>query len=302
MSAAREAWIIDGVRTPRGKGKPNGALHHLHPQDCLAQCLNALASADGRRSDDRRRRHRRQRQQRRRSRLVHRPPLGARRRLAVHDTRLHAQPLLRLGAAGGRRSPPWASSPACRTSWWAAVSSRCRAGRSTRTPTAPPTLDGDNPVLREKFPTVPQGISADLIATIEGFSRERVRRAGRHEPGARGQGPSPKVASTASVIPVRNPDGTVALDHDEFPRPGTTIEGLAKLAPSFEEMGRHRFDGFDETFDEMCAADLPGDRPSRRTSTTPATHPASSTAPPPCSSRPRTTPGPTASRPGPASA
>src|ERR1700674_624097 len=40
---SREAWIIDGVRTPRGKGKASGALHGVHPQELLAQCLNALA-------------------------------------------------------------------------------------------------------------------------------------------------------------------------------------------------------------------------------------------------------------------
>ena len=43
----REAWIIDGVRTPRGKGRKNGALHHIHPQELLAQCLNALVGRTG---------------------------------------------------------------------------------------------------------------------------------------------------------------------------------------------------------------------------------------------------------------
>src|SRR5256885_5844398 len=47
MTNAREAWIIDGVRTPRGKGKPTGALHHVHPQELLAQTLGALASRAG---------------------------------------------------------------------------------------------------------------------------------------------------------------------------------------------------------------------------------------------------------------
>ena len=59
------------------------------------------------------------------------------------------------------------------------------------------------------------------------------------------------------MIPVLNQDGSVALDHEEFPRPGTTLEGLAQLAPSFEEMGAHRFDKFAETFDEMCLRTYP---------------------------------------------
>src|SRR5688572_6585612 len=43
----REAWIIDGVRTPRGKGRATGSLHHLHPQELLAQCLAAVATRTG---------------------------------------------------------------------------------------------------------------------------------------------------------------------------------------------------------------------------------------------------------------
>src|SRR5690606_41804859 len=43
----REAWIIDGVRTPRGKGKPTGGLHEFHPQELLAQVLQALAERSG---------------------------------------------------------------------------------------------------------------------------------------------------------------------------------------------------------------------------------------------------------------
>ena len=42
-----EAWIIDGTRSPRGKGKSNGSLHHVHPQEVLAQVLNALADRTG---------------------------------------------------------------------------------------------------------------------------------------------------------------------------------------------------------------------------------------------------------------
>jgi acetyl-CoA C-acetyltransferase len=47
MTTTREAWIIDGVRTPRGKGKPTGALHDFHPQELLAQVLTALAARTG---------------------------------------------------------------------------------------------------------------------------------------------------------------------------------------------------------------------------------------------------------------
>ena len=113
-----------------------------------------------------------------------------------------------------------------------------------------------NPALRERFPLVPQGVSADLIATLEGFDRDDVdafalssqqRAADAIEEGR----------FDRSVVPIRNEDGSVALDRDEFPRPGTTLEGLAKLTPSFEEMGRVVFPGFERSFDEMCRQAYP---------------------------------------------
>ena len=87
----------------------------------------------------------------------------------------------------------------------------------------------------------PQGIGADLIATLDGFSRadvdgyavESQRRAAL----ARAQGCFAK-----SIVPVRDVIGEVLLDHDEFPRPDTTLEGLAKLRPSFVELGRAGYD------------------------------------------------------------
>jgi acetyl-CoA C-acetyltransferase len=89
---------------------------------------------------------------------------------------------------------------------------------------------------------VPQGIGADLIATVEGFSREDV-----DAYGARSQ----QLAATAqaegrfanSIVPVCDINGNVVLDHDELIRPDTTVETLAQLKPSFALMGEHG--GFD---------------------------------------------------------
>jgi acetyl-CoA C-acetyltransferase len=120
----------------------------------------------------------------------------------------------------------------------------------------PPTIDGDNPALREKFAMVPQGISADLIATIEGFTRTQV-----DELAVTSQERAAKAIAEGrfgrSMIAVRNPDGSVALDREEHPRPGTTVDDLAKLTPSFEAMGAHVFDRFGESFDEMCLRTYP---------------------------------------------
>jgi acetyl-CoA C-acetyltransferase len=88
---------------------------------------------------------------------------------------------------------------------------------------------------------VPQGIGADLIATIEGFSRadvdtfalESQRRAAK----AREAG-----YFSQSIVPVRDFLGQTILDHDEFIKPHTTLEGLAQLKPAFEQLGAMGFD------------------------------------------------------------
>jgi acetyl-CoA C-acetyltransferase len=88
---------------------------------------------------------------------------------------------------------------------------------------------------------VPQGISADLIAAIEGFSREDVDRyALRSQEKAAAAWSGGYFAK--SVVPVRDQNGLVILDHDEHMRPNTTVEGLAKVKPAFEAMGSMGFD------------------------------------------------------------
>jgi acetyl-CoA C-acetyltransferase len=112
-------------------------------------------------------------------------------------------------------------------------------------------LDGNNHELREVYPFVPQGISADLLATLEGIDRADCDRFALTS-----QQRAAKAMATGrfdrSVIAVNNPDGSVALDHDEYPRPDTTAEGLAKLPPAFEVMGTTVVDPYPVSFDEMC--------------------------------------------------
>ena len=60
-----------------------------------------------------------------------------------------------------------------------------------------------------------------------------------------------------SIVPVHHPDGTLALDRDEHLRPGTTLEALSNLPAAFEDMGTTVLDGFDRTFDAMCAQVYP---------------------------------------------
>ena len=119
---------------------------------------------------------------------------------------------------------------------------------------------------------VPQGIGADLIATIEGWSRADV-----DAYAAESQQRAAKARANGyfdgAVVPVKDLNGLTVLDRDETVRPDTSVEGLAGLKPSFAEIGR-------------TPASTPwrwrsttGSRRST-TSTTPATPRASSTAPP----------------------
>ena len=125
-----------------------------------------------------------------------------------------------------------------------------------------PTIDGGNPDLRARFPTVPQGISADLIATLEGFTREDLD-AFATESQRRAAVAMAEGRFERGIVAVTDPAGATLLDHDEHPRPSTTLEGLAKLRPAFEEMGT--FSAKDETltFDELCLQRYRGRRPHR---------------------------------------
>src|SRR5260370_57640 len=97
--------------------------------------------------------------------------------------------------------------------------------------------DGHNEHLRERFVQIPQGISADLIATLESFSREEV-----DEVALRSQQRAARAVEerrfARSLIAITDPvTGKLALERDELLRPDTTREGLARLAPAFAAVG-----------------------------------------------------------------
>jgi acetyl-CoA C-acetyltransferase len=248
----REAWILDGVRSPRGRGKPSGALHALHPQEILAQVLNALrdrvgfdpAEVDdvviGNGSND----------------GDHGACIG---RLAMLTAGWPYQaPGMTLNrfCGSGQQSVIFAAMGILAGYQDLVVAGGVESmSRFVRSASAG-TIDGGNQNLRRRYPMVPQGISADLIATLEGFKREDVDRfALRSQERAAEAVAQDRFAR--SLVPIRHLDGTLALERDEHPRPGTTLEGLARLEPSFAALGRDVLPGYDRSFDDMARAVYP---------------------------------------------
>jgi len=247
----REAWIIDAVRSPRGKGKKTGALHEVHPQRVLSQVLNALVERNG------------------------------------FDTGEVDDVVMGCGAGSGDHSMDIARMAALDAGWsldapGVTLNRFCGSGQQavnfaaagvlagfqdlvvaggveSMSRPAPIHADGftaNNEHLRVQYDMVPQGISADLIATIEGFSREDCDQLAL-ESQRRAEEAMREGRFDRSLVPIHHDDGSLALAIDEHPRPGTTMEDLQKLAPSFEAMGAHRQEGRDLTIDETALKAYP---------------------------------------------
>lgn len=226
-----EAWIIDAVRSPRGKGKETGSLHPVHPQRILAQVLNALRDRNNLDTAD------------------------------VDDV------VMGCGAGSGDHSMDIARMAALDAGWsldapGVTLNRFCGSGQQavnfaamgvlsgfqdvvvgggveSMSRPAPMHVDGftaNNNHLRDIYAMVAQGISADLIATIEGFTRQQCDQLAVDSQN-RARIAISEGRFEKSLVPIFTDEGTLALDHDEFPRPGTTMDDLAKLTPSFEAMG-----------------------------------------------------------------
>ena len=246
-----EAWIIDAVRSPRGKGKDSGALHNVHPQRILAQVLNGLRDRvgfDTAEVDD----------------VIMGCGSGA------GD---HAMDIARMAVldAGWSLDAPGVTLNRFCGSGQQAVNFAAMGvlaghqdlvvGGGVESMSRPTSLHVDgfsanNPHLFEQFPMVAQGISADLIATVEGFTREECD-ALAVESQARAAVAIAEGRFERSLVPIFHDDGTLALAKDEHPRPGTTAADLAKLAASFEGMGAHTLPGKELTIDQTALLTYP---------------------------------------------
>ncbi|CAL9588659.1 Putative acyltransferase [Streptomyces sp. enrichment culture] len=227
-----EAYVYDAIRTPRGRGKAGGALHGTKPVDLVVGLIHEI-----------------------RDRFPGLDPAG------VDDIVLGVvSPLGDQGADIARTAAVLAGLPEtvagvqenrfCASGLEAVNMAAAKvrsgwedlvlAGGVESMSRVPMGSDGgawaQDPRTNHDTGFVPQGIGADLIATLEGFSRRDVdayaalsqeRAAAAWKEGR----------FDRSVVPVRDRNGLVVLDRDEHPRPGTTADSLAKLEPSFADIG-----------------------------------------------------------------
>ena len=231
-----EAFIYDAIRTPRGKGKKDGSLHEVKPVNLLAGVLTELQRRNGFDTaaiDD----------------VVMGvvSPVGEQGAVIAKVAALKAGWDFRASGvqinrfcASGLEAVNLAAQKV-RSGWEDLVV----AGGVESMSRVPLGADGgawaQDPETHSATLFVPQGIGADLIATIEGFSRtdvddfalESQRRATKAQAAGYFAG---------SVVPVRDAIGQIILDHDEFIKPHTTREGLAQLRPAFEQLGALGFD------------------------------------------------------------
>src|SRR3954451_2231891 len=235
---ATEALVFDAVRTPRGKGKSNGSLHATKPVDLVVGLMHEMLARNGqldpRRIDD----------------VV----LGCVTPIGDQGADIAKTAAIKAGlpptvagvqlnrfCASGLEAVNIAAQKVA-SGWEDLVF----AGGVESMSRVPMGSDGGawamDPETNYDTSFVPQGISADLIATVEGFTRDDVdgyaARSQKRAATAREEG---KFADL--VVPVLDLNDNVVLDHDEFIRPGTTVDTLGKRNPSFAAMGE--MGGFD---------------------------------------------------------
>ena len=247
-----EVWIIDAVRSPRGLGKAEGALAGVHPQHLFAQLLQALVARTGAHGAD-----------------IDDVIAGVNTqqgkqglnlaRMAVLDAGLPATvPGFSLDrfCGSGLTALSLAAMGVLSGAQDLVIAGGVEMMSHTRTLAREFMMDSGNLELRAKVPQPHQGLCADLIATLEGFTREeldgvalasqqRADRAIREGRFAR------------SLVPVRDGAGAVVLDHEQFPRPQTTAAGLAGLKPAFEAVFDRQIDADGTTFGTLVRRAYP---------------------------------------------
>jgi acetyl-CoA C-acetyltransferase len=231
-----EAYIYDAVRTPRGKGKKDGALHEITALSLAVQALNALKERndlDTSKVDD--------------VILGCVAPIGEQGADIARTAVLNAD--YSQSTAGVQINRFCASGlEACNMAAAKVISGEADmaiGGGVESMSRVPMGSDGGawpvDPTSAFKTYFVPQGISADAIATLYGFSRDDVD-AYAVESQKRAAKSWAEGRFAKSIVPVRDQMGLPILVHDEHMRPDTTMQSLASLNPSFTGMGAMGFD------------------------------------------------------------
>jgi acetyl-CoA C-acetyltransferase len=231
-----DAYIFDHVRTPRGKGRPDGALHEVTSVQLVTQLLEAVRD---RNSLD--------------TALLDDVIIGTAQPVGEQGGVLARAAVLNAGYAqsvGGQQVHRFCASGLDAVNLIAAQvhAGVMQAGIGGGVESMSRTVMGYDSGAWTSDPDVafhnhyaPQGIGADMIATLDGFTREDVdgfaaesqRRAAQSWEEGRFKG---------AIVPVKDVIGEVLLDHDEHMRPGTTIESLGKLKAAFEGLGKSGFE------------------------------------------------------------
>jgi len=254
-----EAWIIDAARTPRGIGKVGkGSLADVHPQRVLSPVLKELAERNNLATED-----------------IDDVIAGCGSQVGRQGACIARMAALDAGyseKATGFSLDRFCGSGLTSVNLGAmgimsgmqnlivagGVESMSYAGTYARESGGEPmpSLDRNNQHLRDMHPQPHQGVCADLIGTLEGITRAETEEHALE---------SQKRASNAikngyfdnALVPVLHDDGSVALDHEEFPRPETTLEGLAQLKPSFEAMYQYPLDEAGLTYKKLVQQAYP---------------------------------------------
>ena len=234
-----EAYIYDAVRSPRGKGRSDGALHEITPLDLAAQVLASVRERNGLPDD------------------------------AVEDIAFGCvSPVGEQGAVITRTAALQAGY--AHTTSGIQVNRFCGSGLEASNIASAKVMSGEcdlaigggvesmsrvpmgsdggawpvdpRPAIANYF--IPQGISADLIATIYGYSRDDVD-AYSVESQRRAATAWKEKRFSKSILPIRDVIGEILLDHDELMRPETDMQSLGALSPAFQMMGT-MMPGFDD--------------------------------------------------------
>ena len=252
-----EAWIIDACRTPRGIGKiGKGALADIHPQHLAATVLKAIAERNNLNTAD-----------------VDDVIWGTSAQIGTQGGDMGRMAALDAGyatTASGVTLDRFCGSGITTTNMAAAsvmagmedvvIAGGCEMMSSYATNRSTGggngMLGSGNLRLQERYPQPHQGVAADTIATIEGISRRALDELAESSQ-LRAEIAIKEGRFNRSLVPVFRLDGTVALDREEFPRPGTTADSLAALQPSFAAIADFPLDDSGITFRQLVAKVYP---------------------------------------------